>query len=217
MIHRVYEKSGQNKEEGDKNQSGSQFPVSSQDHSWILTTADLVQTDASRKQRSRANIEGITPRVDGRVKQASRRGWEDRHFESRPPGCQPTSRSLVAVYFRVRGIDELAAFRRLSRFSPFPRWETRNGKKIGRPTLYALRACTCACARALSFSLTRYRKVRRDDVTSIAYRCVTVRVKGRGTNEGCAGATRAGVNAGGGRQEGFRSVKPTHTGARYRK
>ncbi|KYM97899.1 hypothetical protein ALC62_11245 [Cyphomyrmex costatus] len=60
MIHRVYEKSGQNKEEGDKNQSGS-------------------------------------PWIDGRVKQAGRRGWEDRHFESRPPGCQPTSRSLVAV------------------------------------------------------------------------------------------------------------------------
>ena len=46
-------------------------------------------------------------------------------------------------------------------------------QKSGRPTLYALRTCTCACARALSFSLTRYRKVRRDDVTSIAYEPVT--------------------------------------------
>ncbi|KYQ50834.1 hypothetical protein ALC60_09973 [Trachymyrmex zeteki] len=45
----IRRKSGQNKEEGDKNQSGSQG---------ILTTADLVQTDASRKQRSHANIEG---------------------------------------------------------------------------------------------------------------------------------------------------------------
>jgi len=44
-------------------------------------------------------------------------------------------------------------------------------QKRGCAALYGLRACTRACARALSLflSLTRYRKVRRDDVTSIVY------------------------------------------------
>ncbi|EGI65692.1 hypothetical protein G5I_05792 [Acromyrmex echinatior] len=143
------------------------FPVSSQDHSWILTTADLVQTDASRKQRSRANIEGITPRVDGRVKQASRRGWEDQHFESRPPSCQPTSRGHLLLYTFAYGIRRTRGeLRRLS-ISPFTRWET-EGKSVVVENFLCL-----TDAHAYATHSAAYRKVRRDDVTSIAYEPVT--------------------------------------------